>query len=250
MPPTRRSGRPAPAPAALRPRRTPAPRRLLGLCLALGRPLGLTLCLVLCLALAAPVRAAGQDPAPASAPPRPYAVVATLSDFPPYCAFIPGASPQIAEPVPVGADSTQLRGFAWEVVRDALHAAGVDIELKVAPWARTLHYLDSGQADLAFPAMHTQQRDQTYLFSREAVVRSTLRMYVRADAPQVWTGLAAWSGREVAVIQGWAYGPHWDQHTGIIPHPVFSVQQGFAMLDKGRVAGVAGYEVPFDLLLR
>ena len=28
------------------------------------------------------------------------------------------------------------------------------------------------------------------------------------------------------------------------------MDQGFAMLEKDRVAGVAGYEVPFDLLLR
>lgn len=206
--------------------------------------------LVFCLALGLTVLSPGPARADASSAARPRVVVATLSDFPPYCFSIPGAAPVASEDVPVGANSTRLQGFAWDVVREALHAVGVDIELKVAPWARVMHYLDSGQADLVFPAMHTPRREQRYRFSRQGVIRSILRMYVRADSGETWSGLPSWAGREVAVIQGWAYGPEWERQPGILKHSVFSVEQGFAMLEKGRVEGVAGYEVPFDVLLR
>lgn len=174
----------------------------------------------------------------------------TLYDFPPYCFYKPDSSPQLKEVIPPGKDSVQLQGYSWDVVRESYHQQGYRIVLFVAPWKRVMLYMEKGTADIAFPSMRTADREEHLYFSDQLVDIANIVIYLRKDADFKWDGLESLSGRIVSTVRGWAYGKTWERATGIIRDPVSTIEQGFQMLDKGRVSGVVGYESSFDYFLK
>ncbi len=188
-------------------------------------------------------------PTPAGAGDR-VVTVATLCDYRPYCFLMQGATLQPEENLPPGADSTQLQGFSWDVVRESLHEMGYTIRLLVAPWERAMSYVKQGKADVIFPAARTDERLETLVYSREIVNRAEYVIYVPADRDIRWNGLEGLFHKRIAMIRGWSYGPAWDKETRIVKEPSDDILQCFRMLDRDRVYGVAGYDLVFDHVLK
>ncbi len=176
--------------------------------------------------------------------------VATLSDFPPHCFTREPDAMMTVETVPPGEDSSQLRGFAWDVVRESFHASDYSIQLYVVPWSRGMHYVETGKADVIFPAMKTEEREKKFLFSEEPVIRSSFIVYVPKSTRIGWAGLESLNGKRVVGVKGWAFGKEWEANDEIVKMEAYSILQGFEMVRKGWVFGMAGYDVPFDYVLR
>ncbi|MDK9705933.1 MAG: transporter substrate-binding domain-containing protein [Desulforhopalus sp.] len=172
--------------------------------------------------------------------------LATLTDFAPLC-FPKENAPNIAvEDIPPGTDSKQLQGYGWDVVRESFHAMGYSIRLYVVPWERGMHYLAGHKVDGIFPANHTLEREKAYAFSKNYVDEIKMVIYTRADSTIVWRGLESLDGLQVGFVRGWSYGKNWEAMEKIIKEPTDTIAQGFDLLAKGRLAGVAGYQLPYD----
>jgi len=176
--------------------------------------------------------------------------LATLTDFAPLC-FPKENAPSIAvENSPPGTDSKQLQGYGWDVVRESFHAMGYTIQLHVVPWERGMHYLSGKKVDGIFPANHTLLREKEYAFSKHYVDEIKMVIYTPADSKIVWQGLQSLNGLQVGFVRGWSYGKSWEAMAEIIKEPTDTIAQGFDLLAKGRLAGVAGYQLPYDYELR
>ena len=176
--------------------------------------------------------------------------LATLTDFAPYCfprdkaVFIP------VEHIPPGSDSLQLQGYSWDVVRESFHAMGYVIRLMVVPWERGIHYLENGKVDFVFPANKTFEREQEYVFSEEYVDQIETVVYMPREERFAWAGLESLEGLSIGFVRGWSYGKRWEGNNRIIKESTDSIQQGFEMLGKGRLVGLAGYRKPYDHVLK
>lgn len=176
--------------------------------------------------------------------------LATLTDFAPYCFAKENAVFAGEEMIPPGSDSGQLQGYSWDVVRESFHVLGYTIRLYVVPWERAMHYLASGRVAAIFPANQTVEREGNYVFSREYVDQIRTVIYMRADADLVWQGLASLNGLSIGFVRGWSYGKSWEGMGEIAKEATDTIIQGFDLVAKGRLAGVAGYQLPYDHALR
>ncbi len=176
--------------------------------------------------------------------------VATLTDFAPYCFAKENAVFAGEEVIPPGSDSGQLQGYSWDVVRESFHAMDYTIRLYVVPWERAMHYLASGRVAAIFPANETVEREHEYAFSSEYVDQIRTVIYVRADSDLVWRDLASLNGLAIGFVRGWSYGKNWEAMGGIAKEAIDTIIQGFDLVAKGRLAGVAGYQLPYDHALK
>ncbi len=178
------------------------------------------------------------------------ATIATLSDYMPYCFQIDGAEPIAVETIPPGSDSAQLQGFSWDIVRESLHEMGYTIRLIVVPWERGMSYVRQGKADVIFPTALTEERQKTLDYSKQMVNTAKYLIYVPASRHIEWEGLQSLRGKRIAVIRGWSYGEAWVKENEIQREVLDGILQCFQMLDRGRVFGVAGYDIVFDYVLK
>jgi len=176
--------------------------------------------------------------------------LATLTDFKPFCFRKPHTIEIMEEVIPPGADSSQLQGYSWEVVRRSFHEMGYTIRLFVVPWERALHYLKIDRVDIVFPANKTNARQRIYIFSKEPVDQMKMVIYLPQNSNLQPTGLDSFSGLRIGCVRGWAYGMKWETNTGIKKESMDSILQGFTALDKNRLAGVVGYERAYDYALK
>ena len=176
--------------------------------------------------------------------------LATLTDFVPFCFRKEGAVGIADELIVPGTDSTQLQGYSWDVVRESFHAGGYAIRLHVVPWERGMHYLQTARVMAIFPANKTAKRESTYLFSEGIVDEMRMMIYLPVNSTLIWQGLDSMNGMRVASVRGWSYGDRWEKNQEIIKEKTDSILQGFRLLDKGRLAGVVGYEAAYDYALK
>ncbi len=176
--------------------------------------------------------------------------LATLTDFIPFC-FKKENSVEVAgEIIPPGADSRQLQGYSWDVVRESYHAMGYTVKLYVVPWERAIHYLKTGKVEAIFPANRTLEREKTFQFSGGIVDEMRMVVYLPFDSPLNWTGLESLDGLRVAAVRGWSYGDKWENNLHIRKEMTDTILQSFEVLDKNRLAGVVGFEAAYDFALK
>ncbi len=176
--------------------------------------------------------------------------LATLTDFVPFCFKKENAVEIAGEMIPPGADSRQLQGYSWDVVRESYQAMGYTIRLYVVPWERATHYLKTGKVEAIFPANRTKERQEPFLFSHGIVDEMRMVIYIPFDSTLNWHGLESVNGLRVAAVRGWSYGEKWENNHQIKKEKTDSILQSFEVLDKSRLAGVVGYEAAYDYALK
>lgn len=172
--------------------------------------------------------------------------LATLTDFAPFCFPKENAIFAEAETILPGSDSLQLQGYSWDVVRESFHAMEYAIHLYVVPWERGMHYLAAFKVDGVFPANHTMEREMNYAFSKAYVDQVKLVIYMRTDARLNWQGLQSLDNLAIGFVRGWAYGKKWEAMDLIIKEPTDTIAQGFDLVAKKRLLGLAGFQLPYD----
>lgn len=175
--------------------------------------------------------------------------VTTLDDYSPYC-FPKSDKKSFKELIPPGSDSANLQGYSWDVLRESFHAAGYTIKLSVYPWKRAEYETKSGLEDIIFPTNRSKEREEIFYFSKESVDQVNFLVYVSMDSTIQWEGLDSLNGLTIGQMNGWALGKKWSEQNKIKKDDVNTIIQGFKMLDMGRIAGFAGYEISFDYALK
>ncbi|GAB7023723.1 hypothetical protein JCM12178A_22810 [Salidesulfovibrio brasiliensis] len=178
--------------------------------------------------------------------------VVTLYGYAPYCFTTPPETHILSERLAPSEDSRMFRGYSWDVMREALHGAGYTIHLTVVPWKRAYSGILHGEHDILFPATPSTKRKRFFSFGNVPVNDSRALLYVRHGNRIEWTGLDGLDNMDIAVERGFSYGDDWDEldPDKVRKIPVNSIEQGFAMLLKGRVDAFAGYEANWDFVAR
>ena len=172
--------------------------------------------------------------------------LATLTDFAPFCFPKENSTFKEVEDIPPGSDSSQLQGYSWDVVRESFHAMDYTIRLYIVPWERGMHYLAGKKVEGIFPANHTLEREREYAFSKAYVDQVKMVIYAGADSEMTWQGLESLNGLTIGFVRGWSYGKKWETMDKIIKEPTDTISQGFDLVAKRRLVGVAGYQLPYD----
>lgn len=176
--------------------------------------------------------------------------VATLTNNPPFTFNQDAAEMVERESIPPGFDSQRLQGYSWDVLKESFHEMGYTIQLSVFPWIRALTLVKAGKLDVLFPAGLNKERTGYFNYSNEPINHVDFLIYVRADSTMKWQGLESLNGKTIGVLRGWNYGSKWREHHEIYRFEVGEILQGFSMLDRGRLDGLAGYELNFDYALK
>lgn len=176
--------------------------------------------------------------------------IATLIDYPPYCFKIEGTKTKAEEIIHPGSDSLQIQGYSWDIVRESFHEMGYTIKLLVVPWVRGMQMTERGKADVIFPAGVSEERKKLFQYSQETINEVKFVVYIPAETNFEWKGLESLNGLNIAAVRGWFFGESWETNKEIIKSPTDKILQGFKMLDKKRIFGVVGYDIPFDYALK
>ncbi|MGK5093827.1 transporter substrate-binding domain-containing protein [Deltaproteobacteria bacterium TL4] len=174
----------------------------------------------------------------------------TLDDYPPFCFRDEVASKKLKRIIPPGEDAITFKGYSWDVVRESYHAVGYTIHLILAPWARAMLFVESGDADLIFPATKTKERLEKFHYSEFSTDRQNFLIYVRSDSNFKWKGLESLKGFRIGTMNEWSFGQKWDAADFIDKYPTFKVVSALMMLENHRLDGVVGYEITFDYELK
>jgi len=183
----------------------------------------------------------------------PVVRLATLTDYAPI-AFDLCPRNTAMELLPPGSSPTCLGGLAVDIVVASLHAAGYAVELYVAQWPRVMALLDEGRVDAIFPAVKTTEREARYGFSEEfAYPPNEFVAYGSVDRPLAWKGLESLDGLRVGIMRGFSFGPRWEAYAAkgrVIVVSYETLDQGFELLERGRLDAVLGYRLTYDYHLR
>ena len=198
-------------------------------------------CIALALALSLPAASAQAA--------RKIASIATLPGYSPFCFYTDQANEETWQTVKPGHDTPLFQGYSWDVVRASFQAVGYTLRLRIVPWARAMYELKTGKVDLLFPAGRNAKRLKYMNYSQQPVNAVNFRVYVRQGEHVDWHGLNSLKGLTIGAARGWNFGNAWNKSSDFTKQQVGSIKQGFAMLDRKRIDGFAGYEVVWDYKL-
>lgn len=129
------------------------------------------------------------------------------------------------------------QGLAVELLGRLTQRLGLPLQLQLYPWARAQQMVMQGQADVLVGAYRTSQREARLHFS-QPFFEDQVVFYARRGAEPQWRGdYAALATVAVGQIQGWAYGPDFEQARDQLKHlsTVRDLPSGLEMLRRGRI---------------
>lgn len=133
------------------------------------------------------------------------------------------------------------QGLAAELLRRLTQRLGLPLQLQLYPWSRAQQMVLQGQADVLVGAYRTSQREARLHFS-QPFFEDQVVFYARRGAEPDWRGdYAALARVEVGQIQGWVYGPDFEQARDQLQRlsTVRDLPSGLEMLRRGRIALLA-----------
>ena len=154
----------------------------------------------------------------------------------PLCALADPVLRIVSEPwPPYVSGQPELPGFDVEVSEAVLQQLGYEMELVLLPWRRALNEVTTGQADALLDAFDSPERRTELHFPEEPLSFSTSYLYCNNCARQRAPSLAELNGAVVAVNRGYQYSDAFDSAPFIDRIPVDTFEQGFRLLQRGRV---------------
>ena len=176
--------------------------------------------------------------------------IATLDNYHPYCFTVESGS-NIDEVISVGEDSKFLKGYSWDIVREALQKKGYKIELTITTWNRCLSLLDMNRVDLVFPAGKNEEREKKYFYSNKFVNEINFVIYVDKSSKLKWNRLSSLKDLNVGYFASWYFGEEFSNSIDFQKIVVKEdIETGFLLIERGRIDCLAGYDIPFDFVLK
>lgn len=149
----------------------------------------------------------------------------------------------------INAAKTAPEGFTVDVVRAAFKSQGVDVKFIVTPFARCLHYAESGKTVACFNATIVKDNKDTFYWHPTPLVYVDLLIFGRNDAPNSNMKLKDLEGKTVGSTLGYTYPTEFTKNTRIKHFDAKSDSQLVKMLANGRVDYVLLNDVPGRLLI-
>ncbi|KAB2970686.1 transporter substrate-binding domain-containing protein [Zoogloea sp.] len=148
-------------------------------------------------------------------------VIAAEDDWPPYSS--------------IKADRSGPEGFTPELVRAVFKLKGVDVRFLTVPFARCLHYAETGRTVGCFNATIVEGNRNTFHWHPTPMFSEELAIFARSDQPGDHLTLKDLEGQTVSVTIGYTYPTELMQNQAITRFAATSDAQQLRMLATGRV---------------
>ncbi|MBU1247546.1 MAG: transporter substrate-binding domain-containing protein [Proteobacteria bacterium] len=131
---------------------------------------------------------------------------------------------------------TSLTGAAIELITQVLNDLGVPLETQVAPWARMLHQLQTGDIDLAVGVYKNEDR-QVFASFTESFFLDRVSVFVWQDRSFPFNSMDDLEGKRFGEILGATRGKEFDQWlmANATVQYVSDHQSTFRMLEANRI---------------
>lgn len=184
-------------------------------------------------------------------------VIAFLSKIIPLLALCASAG---AQTITVGAEDDwapyssvvdgKAQGFAVDVVRAAFAAVGIKAEFEVLPYVRCLAKARAGKLVGCFDAVPNGMIAPHYLWHDHPLFTTHMNVYALAGSAAQAMNAAKLEGKTVGVARDYEYGDEFDLNKKIVRKVVDKNEQGFKMLQAGRIEYMAAEQRIADALFR
>ncbi|QDQ25423.1 transporter substrate-binding domain-containing protein [Chitinimonas arctica] len=140
----------------------------------------------------------------------------------------------------------ELKGLTVELVREAFSAVGITVKYDVMPYARCMALTREGALVACFDTLRHPGIEADYRWHALPMFHVQYQIYARADSVEHDLRPTDLEGRDVAVTNGYEYGPDFDTNKKILRTFTLRDENNFRMLIAGRVR----YTVAMDLNTR
>jgi polar amino acid transport system substrate-binding protein len=148
-------------------------------------------------------------------------VIAAEDDWPPYSS--------------VKADKSGPEGVTPELVRAAFKLKGVEVRFLTVPFARCLHYAETGRAVGCFNATIVEGNRNTFHWHATPMFSEELAIFARSDLGEDQLTLKDLEGQTVSITIGYTYPTELMHNQRIVKFSATSDAQQLRMLATGRV---------------
>jgi polar amino acid transport system substrate-binding protein len=136
-------------------------------------------------------------------------------------------------------------GALCDVLVEAGRRAGIGIDIRFLPWARSMQETRTGRADAIFAVFHTPEREAYLAFSDEVLLGERMAWFSRKNSPLTLDGtLSALAGLRIGVINRSSYGRALDHILDVLTNveTVNDTTGALRILTAGRVDLVPGFD--------
>jgi polar amino acid transport system substrate-binding protein len=105
----------------------------------------------------------------------------------------------------------EIKGFAVELVREAFDRMNVAMEIRILPWARSIRYLQDGDADGLFAMIKTDEREAFADYPENPLVYENRSFFAHKDADISFDGnLREFKDFRIGDVHGFSHGEKYD----------------------------------------
>ena len=136
-------------------------------------------------------------------------------------------------------------GMVVDILREAFHRIGREVDIRLMPWPRCLAEAHSGNVDAAGAMYRTPERDEAFLIADEPAMIQIESLFVRRGSPIRFDGdLSVLAGKSAGTVYKTSYGPRLDKamEDGLFSHaePQRNMTDLVKMLAHGRIDVLPG----------
>jgi len=103
-------------------------------------------------------------------------------------------------------------GALCDILTEAGRRAGIPIEFRFLPWARSMAETQAGRVDAIFPIFRTPERETLFAFPSEILLTETISWFARADSPlKASPDLTDTNGVRVGMVSRTSFGAKFDR---------------------------------------
>lgn len=108
-------------------------------------------------------------------------------------------------------ENDEIKGFAVELVREAFDRMDVAMEIRILPWARSIRYLQDGDADGLFAMIKTDERETFADYPENPLVYENRSFFAHTDSDITFDGnLQGFKDYRIGDVHGFSHGEKYD----------------------------------------
>jgi polar amino acid transport system substrate-binding protein len=141
-------------------------------------------------------------------------------------------------------------GMSSDIVRAAYQAVGIEVKLRVRPYARVLIEVRNGNVAGGLNVAREPSTAPDFLWGQELLFQADPHYYHLTDRPlQAKSAVELQNGERVGVIRGYEYGEQFFRNDAISKEWVSRHDQNISKLLAGRVEAIIMFDKTANLLL-
>jgi polar amino acid transport system substrate-binding protein len=138
---------------------------------------------------------------------------------------------------PYTGEGIKRYGIATDFVVKNLRALGIDVQIKIAPWARAYKMVKEGKADGIVAVWHTDERERDIVFSKPYFTSTVVLLKKKGNSIE-YKDLSSLRQLTLALGRGYDYHDDLAKYTNVNNLYYTRIETAVEMLRRGRVDAV------------